>query len=154
MLVKVINTGTEGMNLIHAGKLYRLDANGGELIIEEGIAKHWFGDWSLVDEDAVLAENKRITMLHKNFPNPNITLKITKLREIVRTEKELMHEAEPKPVNPYLEAPKENEFEDLRKLETMRDVDTDEPMDWSERNKQEQEAEREAIARKKAASKR
>jgi hypothetical protein len=157
-LVKLTNTGIEQVVFTWGGKNYYLDPNGGELIINDSIAKRWLGDWTLKDENEIAVEQRRLKKLHKVFPNPDAPIKVEPVAMSKRTIVEEKDKKPPQKVNPFVKVPgeKEKEFEDLEKLEEEEELSMEEdtkPMDWSSRNKDEAEAEKKAIARKKAKSK-
>lgn len=118
-LVKIINTSkARSMTLKWDGKEYPLDAEGGELIIDEYVAKHWLGDWDLKDEDAIKAEQKRVKRLHNDFPNEDTVIKVEPVVESVRTTAPSAKPGPPKKVSSYVKTPEkdEEEFEDLKKV--------------------------------------
>lgn len=115
-LVKLINNGSEQLLLEHDSKKYRLDPDGGELVIDENVAKHWVGDWTLKKEEDVIKEQKRLSRLHANYPREEIAIKVVPLVEEKRTVKENFAESKKDVVNPFLDVPGEKEFEDLEKI--------------------------------------
>ena len=115
-LVKLINMGPGTFTKIHNGVKYALspDPSGtNTLIVEEGIAKHWLGDWGITDAIEAEAEKKRLTLLNGS-QEPNYKIKVERLKEMAVNVVD-NEEDEIPVINEAVEAPEE-EFEALDEI--------------------------------------
>lgn len=116
-LVKLINLGPENFTKIHNGVKYSLDADPSGatfLIVDEGVAKHWLGDWTIDEVIAANAEKKRLLLLNGTQPQ-NYKIKVERLKEMVVTDRDTTDEDVPV-INEAVEAPEEKEFEALDEI--------------------------------------
>jgi len=92
------------------------------VLVEEGIAKHWFGDWDIADPDRREAESKRVAMLNYRDATGAPAKFNIKMERIVMQEKPQTAEVPLKKeviINPSVTPPKEKEFSDLANVEAI-----------------------------------
>lgn len=120
MLVKLINNSkTRDMTFRWDGKDYELTSNGGYIIVDADIAKHWLGDWDLKDESELAVERRRVSRLHNNYPDPDLPIDVQPVEEAVKgPSAPKAPKGSPQSVNPFVKTsvPDEEEFEDLKEI--------------------------------------
>lgn len=116
-LVKLTNIGEETFEGVYDGKVFKIDPDkDGQsfVIVEEAVAKHWLGDWSLTDENAKAREKRRIEMLFR--PNMKYKIVVTPFKVESRTQEVNPYKPDPVIVNENILVPDQKEFEDLEEL--------------------------------------
>ena len=122
-LVKLTNVGEAPYRAGHDGKHYLIEPNGGYVIIDSLVAKHWLGDWEIQNDEEIPVDEKILEKTrvkkYNTYPNPGYKIVV----EPVTTEKKKdpdysVLETKEVIINKYVIAPgvNEEEFEGLKDL--------------------------------------
>lgn len=120
-LVRLTNSGTEPFIGMYDGRRYVLENKPDAfLIVDENIAKHWFGDWDLRDDAEKDRERVRVEMLNK--PRAGWKIDVQRIIEQKKVEdKAIPKENKSVVINDKINPPSdEKEFEDLSQLTDTR----------------------------------
>ena len=119
-LVKVTNVGTESFRGVWDNEEYIIDPDPkGEsfIIVDEKIAKRWFGNWDAKTKEEKLSEAKRIRMYTRKDPKPGWKINIKAIVEKKRKEDRKKIAPPTVDINPLISPPTEEEFADLKDIE-------------------------------------